>query len=234
MVYSFISSEEPGLFKWGKQAMSQQPKTETDRLANVIQVLQLGQKTGSLVVERNDGPHSEQGVITLVNGQIIQASVGQWQGQDALVWLSNWGHCRFSFSAEQKPMNSGNTGHMPAMSPLRESAYGQSFSSPLPTTKPGPMYRQQNPFTGARGNSPGSGSGPLSSMAWNATPLRIRQIEEGMHLIEQMGLSRAHRRLFLLIDGRRTFQELARLMSHEPAEVYRLLKELERAGVVQA
>lgn len=55
-----------------------------------------------------------------------------------------------------------------------------------------------------------------------------------MHLIEQMGLSRAHRRLFLLIDGRRTPQELVRLMAQDPAEVYRLLKDLERAGVVQS
>lgn len=212
--------------------MSQQPKTETDRLANVIQVLQLGQKTGVLSVERNTGPNFEQGLLTLVNGQIIQASVGQRQGQDALAWLGSWGPCRFSFSAEQRSVMTGTTGPMPALGPRTESGYG----SPLPTTTPGPGYPPQTPFPRTTGNLRGSGplSGPLPSPAWNTTPYRTCQIEEGMLAIEQVSLSRAHRRLFLLIDGRRTFQELVRLVSHEPAEVHRLLKDLERVGVVQA
>ncbi len=212
--------------------MSQQPKTETDRLANVIQVLQLGQKTGTLVVERNDGPNVEQGFVTLANGQILQANVGQRQGQDALACLGSWGRCRFAFSAEQKPSHtghSGNTGRMPALPSRGESGSGTPFNSPLPTTDPGPAYSQFTRTTGNLGSS-----GPLASTAWGITPLRTRHIEEGMHLIEQMGLSRTHRRLFLLIDGRRTLQELVRLLTIEPAEVYRLLKELERAGVVQA
>ena len=54
-----------------------------------------------------------------------------------------------------------------------------------------------------------------------------------MHLIEQMGLSRTHRRLFLLIDGGRTVKDLARLMAYEPEAVLRLLQDLERAGVIQ-
>ena len=54
-----------------------------------------------------------------------------------------------------------------------------------------------------------------------------------MRLIEQMGLSRTHRRLFLLIDGGRTVKELIRLMAHEPEAVQRLLQDLERAGVIQ-
>lgn len=54
-----------------------------------------------------------------------------------------------------------------------------------------------------------------------------------MRLIEHMGLSRIHRRLFLLIDGGRTVKELIRLMAHEPEDVQRLLQDLERAGVIQ-
>jgi DNA-binding MarR family transcriptional regulator len=54
-----------------------------------------------------------------------------------------------------------------------------------------------------------------------------------MHLIEQMGLSRTHRRLFLLIDGGRTVKELIRLMSHDPEDVQKLLQDLERAGAIQ-
>ena len=42
--------------------MPQQPTTLTDRLANVIQVIQLGRKTGTLTVERSNGNSLEQGV----------------------------------------------------------------------------------------------------------------------------------------------------------------------------
>src|SRR5262245_50108303 len=131
--------------------MSQQPKTETDRLANVIQVLQLGQKTGRLVVERNNGPQSEQGTITFVNGQVVQASVNQQQGPDALNWLKSWGACRFTFTPEQRP---GNTGRMSALPPQPQTpttwggpGYGRANTSPLSTPTSGPLYPQQDTYT---------------------------------------------------------------------------------------
>lgn len=214
--------------------MSQQPKTETDRLANVIQVLQLGQKTGRLVVERNNGQFFEHGIVTFISGQIVQASTGQRQGQDALAWLGSWGPCRFSFSIEQR---SGYTGQITAF-PLQRHSQGETtystshHTSPLTNTSPVSTSGQHAIFSRTTGKLGGSGSFLLTQ--WMSIPFRTRYMEEGMHLIEQMGLSRAHRRLFLLIDGRRTPQELVRLMAHDPAEVYRLLKDLERAGVVQS
>ena len=69
--------------------------------------------------------------------------------------------------------------------------------------------------------------------AWLAVPYRTRHMEEGIRLIEQMGLSRTHRRLFLLVDGNRTVKELIRLMSHDPDGVLKLLQDLEHAGVIQ-
>jgi uncharacterized protein DUF4388 len=209
--------------------MLQQPKTETDRLANVIQVLQLGKKTGVLIVERNNGPNAERGIITLVNGQIKQASVGQRQGQDAVAWLENWGLCRFSFSTEQKRNRADNPSQLPTPPPPKGArGYSSSFTSPLPITTPGLTSSPQQTFTGTTGN------GSLMPTIWGTTPFRTRHIEEGMRVIEQMGFSRAHRRLFLLIDGKRTLQDLVRLLTNESTEVYRLLKDLERAGVVQA
>ncbi len=212
--------------------MSQQPKTETDRLANVIQVLQLGQKTGRLIVERNEGPLFEQGIITFVHGQVVQASVNQQQGPDALNWLRSWGACRFTFTPERRPP----AGHMPTLAPpasVRRSTTGYRVpgTSPLPVPSTGPVYPQQNMYTRITGNL--RGPRQPTPTAWLATPYRTRQIEEGMHLIEQMGLSRTHRRLFLLIDGGRTVKELIRLMAHDPQDVQRLLQDLERAGVIQ-
>ncbi len=201
--------------------MSQQPKTETDRLANIIQVLQLGQKTGRLVVERNEGLAFEQGIITFVNGQILQASVNEHQGPGVLNWLLGWGRCRFAFVPDQ---HLEKTGHLPTQV---HPTYGGPTA---PTTRSrmttGPLPNNAGTITRYLG-------GQRMPTAWLATPYRTRQIEEGMRLIEQMGLSRTHRRLFLLIDGRRAVKDLIRLMTHDPGEVVRLLQDLERAGVIQ-
>jgi hypothetical protein len=227
--------------------MSQQPNTETDRLANVLQVLQLGQKTGRLIVERNDGPLFEQGMITLVSGQVVQANLNQLQGPEALSRLKNWGACRFAFTPEQR---SGITGRMPTVSsqlspaqPSQPSSWEDAGkrapgTSPLRNRAASPhntmassAYAQENIHTRTTRNLGGAGE-PIPT-AWLATPYRTRHMEEGMHLIEQMGLSRTHRRLFLLIDGGRTVKELIRLMSHDPEDVQKLLQDLERAGAIQ-
>ncbi|HEY3992832.1 MAG TPA: DUF4388 domain-containing protein [Ktedonobacteraceae bacterium] len=230
--------------------MSQQPKTETDRLANVIQVLQLGQKTGRLIAERNEGPQFEQGIITFVSGQVVQANLNQIQGPEAFSRLKNWGMCRFAFTPDQSIRTNGRlptsslrsspakmpqppgwreTGqHTQSTSPLYNRAPG---TAPLPGQIAGPIYPQENIYNRTTHNL--GGEGQSTPPEWLATPYRTRHMEEGMRLIEQMGLSRTHRRLFLLIDGGRTVKELIRLMSHDPADVQRLLQDLARAGVVQ-
>jgi hypothetical protein len=235
--------------------MSQQPKTETDRLANVIQVLQLGQKTGRLIVERDNGPYFEQGIITLVNGQVVQAGFNQWQGPEAFNQLKNWGACRFAFTPEQR---SNTTGRMPALAPqpsptqlapspgwgepgnlsagtssLRNPAGVSPLRKRSESTAPlaGSTHPQESVHNRTTRNL--GGARQPTPIAWLATPYRTRHMEEGMHLIEHMGLSRTHRRLFLLIDGSRTVNELIRLMSHDPEDVQKLLQDLERAGVIQ-
>ena len=58
--------------------------TETSQLANVIEVIGLGRKTGVLTVERGTGSSLETGEITFDNGHIIGArSTRGIQGQQA-------------------------------------------------------------------------------------------------------------------------------------------------------
>ena len=77
--------------------MSQQRETTTNNLADVIQVIQIGHRTGTLTVERGEGTIFEEGIIVFVNGQIIDAKCGQQSGPVALGWLTTWTICRFSF-----------------------------------------------------------------------------------------------------------------------------------------
>ena len=49
---------------------------------------------------------------------------------------------------------------------------------------------------------------------------------------QRLGLSRLHRQLFLLIDGKRSTQELARLIGRPHQEVLIVLADLESTGLI--
>jgi hypothetical protein len=64
-------------------------------------------------------------------------------------------------------------------------------------------------------------------------PRRIRQDNEALILLKRAGLSRLHRQVFSLIDGKRSSAELMRLTQRQPEEMRRLVLDLERIGIVQ-
>jgi predicted transcriptional regulator len=69
--------------------------------------------------------------------------------------------------------------------------------------------------------------------AADQVPYTIRPYNEALAWIERMGLSRAHKQLFLLIDGCRSITELVRLTGRGQEEVSALLRELESAGLIR-
>jgi len=73
---------------------------------------------------------------------------------------------------------------------------------------------------------------PLLALSSVSTPFRTRQLDEGLFLIRRFGLSQCHRQVFLLIDGRRTMLELARLTGRRSDELKMALSDLEKAGVI--
>src|SRR5437899_3071292 len=86
---------------------------------------------------------------------------------------------------------------------------------------------------GAGGQGMNSAWDMQSSPAAGAVPYPIRPYDEALVWIERMGLSRAHRRLFLLIDGYRILPELVRLMGRREDEVNALLRDLEGADLIR-
>ncbi len=183
-----------------------QPATSTDRLANVIQVIQLGRKTGTLTVEREGSYGLEQGIVFFVNGQVARARAQHLEGMAAFQWLNTWSACRFTFVLSTSP----------------------ATTVKLPAVPPDVMAGHES--NGNRASSPGS-NGWVRPEA--RIPFQHRPLEEALRAIEQAYLSRAHRRLYLLIDGHRSSAELARLMGRSQQEVDALLRDLERAGVIQ-
>jgi hypothetical protein len=202
--------------------MSQRRGTTTNRLSNVMQVIQLGRKTGILTAERGEGATLEAGEITFVRGQVTHAHCGPLYGQLALNLLNSWEACRFLFvyyGAESV------TGSLPALPPPKgtpeygTNTYPQPGSSSLPgeDLARGHVTRQLQP----------AHNGAYSR------PYRITQPAEALRLMEQARASRLHRHIFLLIDGQRTIAELVRLIGRRQDEIQQLLYDLENIGIIR-
>lgn len=206
--------------------MSQNRETATDRLVSIIQLIQLGRRTGILTARRGEGAAREEGSITFSKGQVTRASVGRRTGADALNVLTTWGNCRFIFLSSEE----ADTGPFLQISP-----------PPERTSNTGPIPRQLPPSP-----APGRVTGPLASnngfskaqqnghtSAIPLAPYRIRPLTTSLHTIENLGLSRYHKRLLILIDGQRSVAELARLMGKSEREIVQLLQDLERTSTIQ-
>jgi hypothetical protein len=172
-------------------------------------------KSGQLRVKRGEGPTTEEGYIAFAQGLVTQASVGRRSGVEAVNWLSTWGHARYIFLAA-----SGEVEVLFAPTLLEFSAGGASTSPSLLT---------------ARVNTDRLDTGGLQ-----LTPLPAEEVprpcvctDEASAQIERAGLSRAHRRLVLLIDGHRSVHELAPLIGKSANETRSMLHDLEWLGIVQ-
>jgi hypothetical protein len=193
----------------------------TDNLADIIHIIHIGCKSGTLTVERGEGNTLEEGFILFFEGRAVEAKVGQQNGLAAFNYLNKWQTCRFAFVSQT----------------------GQNSSPSRPTTQPLPpqsgissTVSRQHSSAGTSGTSVNTDS--LSypyqvSARQSSYPLRTPSGEVAVQHPESFQLPRFHRRLLLLINGQRSAQELARLMVRNLNEVQVLLNDLERSGLIQ-
>lgn len=125
--------------------------TATDRLSNVIEVVELGQRSGLLTVERGSGSVQEEGEIYFVSGRAVYASLAGLRGREALAGLSRWGACRFAFDKDA-PRPSSN------LTPIAGAPRGPDTSSPPAPYGPGASRPS------------GTGRLPEGSGTWNVHP----------------------------------------------------------------
>jgi hypothetical protein len=208
--------------------MSQQ-ETATDRLIGVIQSIQMTQGNGVLSVRRGEGSTLEEGSIVFVNGQVKQTTVGRRSGANALNWLSTWGQCRYIFA----PFNERQTQPLNALPPT-DASNTRPITGDLQSNTPVlPERRQSEPLPPPSGSTwerrPPTPPPSTSNIFYPKQPLAAALRE-----IELNRLSRSHRQLFLLIDGQRTAQELARLAAKNEQALQALLRDLERIGLIRS
>jgi hypothetical protein len=208
--------------------------TATDRLTDVIQMLQMSRKTGILHINRDAAGNTiEQGAIMLQNGQIIDASLGSYRGAEAFQRLQGWQSCYFVLQTSTQP-GSSSLPPPTQMSPVnRNPVTGFNNTGPLPNRGSG--FRNTDPLSSG-GSSGFSNTGPLSnggSAEARHVPQRTREVSAILPHFNRLGLTRLHRQLFLLIDGQRSVPELILLIGHRTDEVDTLLNDLERAGLIR-
>jgi hypothetical protein len=149
--------------------MAKPKVTATDQLANVIEVVQLGRRTGLLSVERGSGSVLEEGEIYFVAGRAIYASLAGLRGREALTTLSRWGPCRFTFDVtEPRPMPNIPAGPPPTQAPIT--------GGPQAPPATNPAFSQSPPMTGTGSfggprqeyqSSFGQGQVPQGSGTWH-------------------------------------------------------------------
>ena len=186
-----------------------------EQLATIIQRIQMENRNGLLLVKRGEGSNLEEGTILFVNGKMEDARAGRRTKFDAFKYLCTWEHYEFSF---RTPDGKSLLFSSPPSFSSTTREY-KALHTPLsPLTPPTPL--QLNPLAVRR---------PAEELV----PYHSRnQLSEALVVIEKMGLSRGHRRLFLLINGERSVSELARLTASAEDEVYQRLQDLEKAAVV--
>lgn len=214
----------------------QQRETAAHRLADVLQVIRLGRRTGILSVERGSGRTFEEGYITFVDGQITQAHTGRLSGADAFNTLITWEACRFVFLSQSPPTLSAPSLppsiRPPTLPTPQTHNHSNGSTDPLRPIAPTPGSQNARRKTQRLDIAPLELSIPSTARTANV-PQRVQQLETALSLIESFGLSRAHRRLFLLIDGKRGTMELVRLVGHTLDEIQVQLDDLERVGLIR-
>lgn len=196
----------------GVKSMQPQRETQTDNLADIMQILQLGYRSGTLTAERGEGQAMEEGYLVFVNGKVVDARAGHYIGIAAFNYLKTWRSCRFSLS--------------------------ESTTEPLAPTPPHQMYGSGNASPGNvwrdRTTTPLPPSGATNFTGSGARyPIRLPAGELALQSSDSARLQRTHRRLLLLINGQRRLDELARLMARDPDEVRVLLNDLEQTGFIR-
>jgi hypothetical protein len=188
--------------------MQPQRQTMTDRLADVIHIIQFGSKSGVLTVERGNGSTKEEGYITFVMGRVVEARVGQYNGPTAFNYLATWQTCLFALVAEAP-------------------------RTQLPAPKTNPSTKTSITRTPFDVQQSTTYEKPQKSEGQSTLPYRLQRGEESIRYPERLPLSRLHRRLLILVDGQRRLDDLVRLMVRSPNEVQELLNDLVRGGFIR-
>jgi hypothetical protein len=238
-------------FAGGGPAVSYQLETYTEQLLDIIQILQMQRATGVLQVRRGEGITAEEGRIAFANGRTTEARAGRRVGPEAVSWITSWPMCWVRFLSDDPSFSLEKVLRMISPSPVNKAPQQPDTPTggytPIQDGRPvSPLRKQRNPtdaiqsgHTSTDSRSSGSlpvvrPSGPLPPSAIELiVPTMLVRMDVALRALESSGLSRAHRQLLLLTDGKRSIGELMSLTRRNKDDVYRFLQDLEQIRVIQ-
>jgi hypothetical protein len=194
-----------------EKPMTQQHEATTERLVGIIADIKIKRKSGQLTVRRGEGLTSEEGTLVFVRGQMTQASVGRRNGSEALNWLSTWQQARYIFISTSSEAEVSTE-----FAPLPSSSFGTTTNNPS-------RHLEQIDTDRLEAAQP---------LAYGVPHVTV-DLDEATTRLEQAGLPRAYRRLYLLIDGHRSAIELVPLSGKKAEEVRNMLYDLEWLGIIR-
>lgn len=238
--------------------MSQQLEAYASQLLDIIQRIQTQRGTGVLRVRRGNNITGEEGEITFAKGQVTDARTGRRTGSEAVNWMSSWGNCWFSYLSDDPALPPEKLLYTTGWSPERQSAHSpgmpqRDVTTPFPA--PGSFQplvveqiisplrkpRQGSPNNNLMGNASVSRGmntpippvPPAEPSVEMVLPIIGMRLDMALSALDTARLTRLHRQIILLIDGKRRVADLARLTQRKPEEVYKLLQDLERIHLIQ-
>lgn len=223
------------------------PFVSTNRLGNVLEMISLCKQTGILRATRGSEPNREFGQVRFVGGEIQSAVVGSLTAETAIMMLSNWGDCLYSF--EESIENSGvwqqrrATGSLGSGLPSGADSlprYAQSWpvegdaaytfassqaSANLATTEPPDL---SNTLSGSNTWA----SGAIAAVPSGVLTIVPRRTALGDQ-VDRLPLDRRERMVLMLVDGNRTISDLGRLTRLQDQDAYAVLLHLSHLGCVE-
>ena len=218
----------------------------TERLVQVLQSIALQQQTGLLSVEHAGGQGSEKGEIFFVNGDTVFARTERESGETALHRVMNWKEVCYIFAEGVKApkgmemRNRGRFARRPGNTrpivpiELQETrqtpaigipAIPKSIRPPAITVTPAFPYAKI-PVSSLQAVGVENHPQPGIHTVFRALPTAT--IQPVMTKME-----RRERIIFLLLDGRRTLQDVARLVHRDELDIAHILVRLYKQGYTE-
>lgn len=213
----------------------------TRDLANLLQLMQTSRQSGDLIIEAPaDGETSWQGRLRLVDGQITLCQVraktdGRFllRDSEAVRWLISSERGKLQWSLEESsPLPETFLPILPTTADAgRDEHNNINKSDPYPIVPNNSNAR--NTYLPLRNNADASRSYSNANEQNIQPGVILKRTELGNKAPGLVLSSRDLRQVFALVDGRRTVEEIVRLLHKSPDSVVRLLNELKAAKLLE-
>lgn len=225
--------------------------TATERLIPILQSIALKQQTGCLSIEHMTATGSEKGEVFFVHGDTIFARTEHASGKEALGQMLTWPEVRYVFTVGEPAQTAQRKGarlngivfHPSAMRHLlpiemeetREErsisipAISKNITQPLPVSVTMPRVSTSSRVPAL--------PPPLAPGVENIGKRGIAAVFRTLPYVTTpavlLRLERRDRIVLLLLDGKRTLQDVARLVHRSELDVAQVLARMLKRGYIE-